>query len=174
MATARDLGDAVVGLIPRRSARSVLRQLVEPLANDRPSGQCPRCGRALPVGSLGRTYTTPGITGPVGIPYTTEERIAACLVDGVRRQHARDLPLDELLDAASAIADGLAAAGWKHAAHRIHDSLQRDSSTGRAEATGQALEVLRTSGPPGFVGGAELETLIASLAQFWPTDGIAS
>jgi hypothetical protein len=93
---------------------------------------------------------------------------AACLVDGRRGHHGRDLALDDLLAAAWDIHAALVEKGWKRYAHRLERALVSSAdSTQQAEAAGQELERLRRFGPGALEEGSELETLVTSLARHW-------
>jgi hypothetical protein len=133
------------------------------------SGRCPRCGRVLPRGSIGPAFAGFGHGGGIGIPRMPGEVEAECLVDGRRAHHGRDLPLDELFAAARQVHDGLVEKGWKRYGRRLERALAASSDPNlRAEAVGQELERLRRFGPGALEAGSELETLVTSLARYWP------
>jgi hypothetical protein len=172
--TARDLAAALASRLPQHSVRDGV--WVEALDgfDDRDCGRCPRCGRALPRASVGPAVLSFGMSGPIGIPYTPQELAAACLVDGRRSRDAQKFSLDDLVDAARDIAAAFRAKGWKHWAKTMDRALSAPDPHERAETVGQTLELIRHAGPPALQNERELETLIASLAGYWPSKPRAS
>jgi hypothetical protein len=165
--TARDLAADVAA---RVREHTVLDALVYSGgdATDGHHGRCPRCGRALPIGSVGPEYMVSAV-GAIGFPRTTAELTAACLVDGARARHAEDLALDDLLDAARDIAAALRQRGWKHWAAWMDRALENSHDRNeQAEAVGQTLQLMRRTGPAALRTGPEVEVLVTSLARYWP------
>lgn len=168
---ADELGAAIALGLPRHSSvlvRMRMFSVVEaPYTAD--SGRCPRCGRKLPLGSLGPTVASFGHGGSIGIPRTAAEVIDACLVDGRRGRHGRVFPLDDLLGAALDISRALQDKGWKRWSRRLERALAfSNDPTQAAEVVGQTLELLRRFGPGALESGDELETLVTSFARYWP------
>jgi hypothetical protein len=95
------------------------------------------------------------------------ELIHECLVDGYRAHHGRDLPLDELIAAGRRVSEALGAKVWSAWSALVRDAIDRSEPTERAEALGQALEAVRLWGPVHEP--PELETIVTSLARYWPT-----
>ncbi len=171
--TGRDLAAGVIQSLPKRSFRQDMRMLTVDVSHRTDCGRCPRCGRALPHGSLGPAFQSLGM-GAMGFPTTAQERIAACLVDGGRSRAAEDLPLEDIILAASDIHVALIERGWRHWSKRLGAALMDTSNaTNRAEGIGQALEVLRRFGPLALEPAPELEVLVTSLARHWPTVDVA-
>jgi len=166
---ARELAAEIAKRLPEHSFGETLRTAVALSEDTRGCGRCPRCGRALPLGSISRAFQFIGASGPIGIPITPQERIGACLVDGRRSSHAQDLPLADLIDAAEDIRAALQAHGWKHWARRVEHAVHpTNGADDQAEQIGQTLETLRRFGPPGFKPDPELEVLVTSLGRYWP------
>jgi hypothetical protein len=167
--TARELAAEIVARVPQHSLGERVRTAVAGASDTRECGRCPRCGRALPLGSMGPAFQSIGSGGPIGIPITPQERIHACLVDGPRASHAEDLPLAELIEAAEDIRVALESHGWKQWARRLARAIHAsDSSNEQAEQIGQTLETFRRFGPTSFNPDPELDVLVTSLARYWP------
>ena len=165
--TALDIATALVSRLPAHSLRDGVWTPLDG-ADDRDRGRCPRCGRALPRGSVGHAFGY-GVMGAIGISHTPQELTAACLVDGPRSRDALDLPLGDLIDAAHDVAAALRDKGWKHWAKSIDRALSEpETDAERAEAVGQTLELMRRAGPAPLRNGPELEQFVASLARHWP------
>lgn len=166
--TARALAAEIVARLPRHSPGEVVRMAVAMSEDTRDCGRCPRCGRALPRGSIGPAFQSIGHGGVIGIPITSQERIGACLVDGPRSSHAKDFPLADLIEAAEEIRSALQTHGWKHWTRRMASAIHPTDADSQAEQIGQTLETLRRFGPPGFKPDPELDVLVTSLARYWP------
>jgi hypothetical protein len=165
--TARDLAAVLVSRLPKHSVRDGVWVNLLDASDDRVCGRCPRCGRALPRGSVGPAFQGSPL-GPIGIPHTSQELASACLVDGPRSRDAQDLSLADLIDAAHDLASALSEQGWKHWAKSMERALSVIDTADRAEMVGQTLVLMRHSGPSELQKVPELETLVASLARYWP------
>jgi hypothetical protein len=164
--SAADLGAAIAAALPAHHSLQTWVRMGNEVEEtyDVDGGRCPRCGRVLPWGSVG-----PASGAFIGIPRMPGEIEAECLVDGRRGGHGRDFPLDELLAASRQVLDGLVEKGWKRYARRLEHALPSSADTSlQAEAVGQELERLRRFGPGALEPGSELETLVTSLARYWP------
>jgi hypothetical protein len=166
--SAHDLAAAIVSVLPEHSLSDAVRWFGVDGNYDRDCGRCPRCGRALPLGSVGPAIVSMGMSGPIGIPHTAQELTAACLVDGDRATAAQDFPLVDFIDAAREVTSALHARGWKHWAKCMDRALAEPSNTERAEAVGQTLELIRRVGPSTLRAQPELEVMVTSLARYWP------
>jgi hypothetical protein len=142
---------------------------------------CPRCGRRLPF-----TFSASALGG---LSASVSEYAHACLVDGPRAKDARELTVEEILDAARAIERGLANVEC-HPWQRLLDRALTgsvDDERDRIEAVGQVLEALRVEGPIGsrppatsshspegaawHDALAALEVLVASSGPHWRSRG---
>lgn len=165
--SARDLGAALSARLPDHHLADSVRYAASPAILD-PDAHCPRCGRSLPMGSIDPAYMS-SRSGLIGFPHTRQELVGACLVDGARGRNARDLALDDLLEAAHDIAAALGDRGWKHWAKSMERALVNSHDRNeQAEAVGQTLELMRRDGPGALKAGSEIETLVTSLARYWP------
>lgn len=167
------LASAVVDALPRRTfGRRFGGYRVPTRITDASDELCPRCGRRLAC-SLGPL----GAAGGVVIPRSRGELLGACLVDGARHVHARDLPPDSVVDAARTVADGLEGQRWDPWANAIRHALAGASEWWPpVEAAGQALEAVRAFGPlaseldqpPETLAAQDaLEVLVTSSGPFW-------
>lgn len=167
------LASAVVDALPRRTfGRRFGGYRVPARITDASDELCPRCGRRLAC-SLGPL----GAAGGVVIPRSRGELLGACLVDGARHVHARDLPPDSVVDAARTVADGLEGQRWDPWANAIRHALAGASEWWPpVEAAGQALEAVRAFGPlaseldqpPETLAAQDaLEVLVTSSGPFW-------
>ena len=133
---------------------------------------CPKCGRRLAC-SLGPLGAADGMM----IPRSRSELLGACLVDGARHVHARDLPPESIVVAARTVADGLDARRWRPWARAIRRALDgAGAGWPPVEAAGQALEAVRAFGPLAseldqppetLAAQAALETLVTSSGPYW-------
>jgi hypothetical protein len=165
--TARELAAEIAARVPQRALGEVVRMAVAMSEDTRDCGRCPRCDRALPLGSIGPAFQS-FPRGVIGIPITPQERVRACLVDGPRANRAQDLPLADLVEAADDIRAALQAHGWKHWERRLARAIHAtDAPIDQAEQIGQTLETLRRFGPPGFNPDPELDVLVTSFARYW-------
>jgi hypothetical protein len=165
--TARGIATALASRLPPHSFRDGVWTALDG-AEDRESGRCPRCGRALPRGSVGPAFGY-GAMGAIGFPHTPQELAAACLVDGPRSRNALDLTLDDLVDATQDLAAALRDKGWRHWATAVDRVLSEPTTDAdRAEAVGQTLELMRRAGPRALRNAPELESLVTSLGRYWP------
>jgi hypothetical protein len=166
---------ALVARIPRHSARDTMRWLASGVIDDRECGRCPRCGRTPPLGSIAPAFQPLGLAGPMGLPHTSAELVAACLVDGPRGHAPHDLALADLLTGLRVIQRDLHEKGWGHWASAIDSALARPTDADRAEAAGQVLELIRRAGPPAALKrSSELEIIVVSLARYWPQEAARS
>jgi hypothetical protein len=180
--SAADLADTVLAVLPHWRRVDAFHERLPFLSDkDTENETCPRCGRRLPF-----TFSAAplgGLSAPVS------EYVHACLVDGPRAKDARDLGVDEILEAARAVDRGLDETEC-HPWHRLFDRAlqgELDDERDRIEAVGQALEALRVQGPvashPPTAASrssegaawrdalAALETLVASSGPHWRSRG---
>ena len=150
------LAMAVAAQVPKRGAFWWLARLGRPVVSDDAPGRCPKCGRALPVGSVRLPPATTGKTKP-----EPEALLAACLVDGPRGTSALECSEADALDAVRVVREACTTNGWKKWAANM--------PPGDLERSGQELEIIRRSGPKPLGGSHELDALVATVGQFWPT-----
>jgi hypothetical protein len=180
--SAAELGQTVVAALPdRRRWDGERRPFLSDADNENET--CPKCGRRLPF--------TFGASPLGGLPASVSEYVHACLVDGPRAKDAREFTTEEILDAARAIATGLAqheCSSWERLLdHALEGPVGEERD--RIEVVGQVLEALRVQGPiashpealgPGQPPGAAttwraalaaLEVLVASSGRHWRPRG---
>lgn len=160
---ASELVERIVANIPQATCWRRLLASRVPSLDEGKVGRCPRCGRSLPVFCVIRVSF-------IGMPRAHDERelLGLCLVHGRRSRFARSMPMPEVIRSGERIGDALMAKGWRHWSRLLHSPSLRPDQRARCEATGQTLELLRLFGPKAG-GDRELEVLVASSAQFWPT-----
>jgi len=167
------LASVVVDALPRRTfGRRFGGYRVPARLTDATDELCPRCGRRLAC-SLGPLGAADGIV----LPRSRQELLGACLVDGARHAHARELAPEALVDAARVIADGLDGQRWDPWANAIRHALVGAWEWWPpVEAAGQALEAVRAFGPLAseldqppetLAAQAALEVLVTSSGRFW-------
>jgi hypothetical protein len=153
-----ELAKAVAAQVPKRGAFWWLARLGRPVVSDDAPGRCPKCGRALPVGSMRVAAAT---TAGIRQKPTREECIAECLVDGPRAKSALECSEADALDAIRIVREACATNGWK--------KWSANMPSADLERSGQQLEMLRRTGPKPLGGSHELDALVATVGQFWPT-----
>src|SRR5262249_8874326 len=152
-----ELASAVAAQVPKRGAFWWLARLGRPVVSDDSPGRCPDCGRALPIGSI----RLPSAASGKSLKPTEEQLRAACLVHGQRAQQAVDCTEADALDAVRVVREACTANGWKKWAASM--------PPGDLERSGQELEMMRRTGPKPLRGSHELDDLVATVGQFWPT-----
>ena len=182
--SAAELGQAVVAALPHWRRRDGLEERLPFLSDaDNENETCPKCGRRLPF-----TFSASALGG---LSASVSEYVHACLVDGPRAKDAHEFGIEEILDAALAIARGLEQTEchpWQRLLDHALDGPIGDERD-RVEVVGQVLEALRVQGPigshpealgpdrpPGSATAwrearAALEVLVASSGPHWRPRG---